>query len=188
MIEAVIFDVYGTLLQIGERRRPFRQLMRWARSQGRQPLADDARTLMTRNLGLAGAASLFSTQLSHDELAGLELDLYAELASVRPYDDSLQALERLKEAGLKVALCSNLAAPYAVPTKLLLPEFDAYAWSFDVGAIKPEPAIYQHLIERLGCKLSSIAMIGDTLEAERDGIRGSGRFTNLMDFCEHILS
>lgn len=158
---------------------------------------------MTRNLGLAGAASLFSTQLSHDELAGLELDLYAELASVRPYDDSLQALERLKEAGLKVALCSNLAAPYAVPTKLLLPEFDAYAWSFDVGAIKPEPAIYQHLIERLGCKLSSIAMIGDTLEADalgpgrlgiqghhlqRDGIRGSGRFTNLMDFCEHILS
>ena len=88
---------------------------------------------MTRNLGLAGAADLFGTQLGNDELAILELDLYAELASVRPYDDALRALESLKRAGLKVALCSNLATPYAIPAKLLLPEFDAYAWSFEVG-------------------------------------------------------
>lgn len=66
---------------------------------------------MTRNLGLAGAADLFGTQLGNDELAILELDLYAELASVRPYDDALRALESLKRAGLKVALCSNLATP-----------------------------------------------------------------------------
>lgn len=114
MIEAVIFDVYGTLLQIGERRRPFRKLLEQARSQGRQPRTDDARTLMTRNVGLAGAASLFGTQLNNDELAALELDLYAELTSVSPYDDALRTLERLKRAGLKVALCSNLATPYAI--------------------------------------------------------------------------
>ena len=102
------FDVYGTLLQIGERRRPFRNLLKQARSQ-RQPRADDARTLMTQNVGLAGAANLFGTQLGNVELATLELDLYAELASVRPYDDALRALESLKRAGLKVALCSNLA-------------------------------------------------------------------------------
>ena len=56
---------------------------------------------MTRNLGLAGAADLFGTQLGNDELATLELDLYAELASVRPYDDALRVLESLKRAGLK---------------------------------------------------------------------------------------
>ena len=161
---------------------------------------------MTRNLGLAGAADLFGTQLGNDELAILELDLYAELASVRPYEDALRALESLKRAGLKVALCSNLATPYAIPAKLLLPEFDAYAWSFEVGAIKPEPAIYEHLLKRLDCKGSSIAMIGDTLEADvlgpgrlgihgfhlqRDAISGpdSGpeRFASLSEFADHIL-
>ncbi|MGY8821727.1 MAG: HAD family hydrolase [Pseudomonadales bacterium] len=106
LIEAVIFDVYGTLLQIGERRRPFRNLLKQARSLGRQPRADDARTLMTQNVGLAGAANLFGTQLGNVELATLELDLYAELASVRPYDDALRALESLKRAGLKVAALS----------------------------------------------------------------------------------
>ncbi|QUE75282.1 HAD family hydrolase [Stutzerimonas stutzeri] len=202
MIEAVIFDVYGTLLQIGERRRPFRNLLKQARSQGRQPRADDARTLMTQNVGLAGAANLFGTQLGNVELATLELDLYAELASVRPYDDALRALESLKRAGLKVALCSNLATPYAIPAMLLLPEFDAYAWSFEVGAIKPEPAIYDHLVKRLDCKASSIAMIGDTLEADvlgperlgvhgfhlrRDAIRGPDRFASLIEFADQIL-
>lgn len=202
MIEAVIYDVYGTLLQIGERRRPFRKLLEQARSQGRQPRTDDARTLMTRNVGLAGAASLFGTQLNNDELAALELDLYAELASVSPYDDALRTLERLKRAGLKVALCSNLATPYAIPAKLLLPEFEAYAWSFEVGAVKPEPAIYEHLLNRLGCKAPSIAMIGDTLEADvlgperlgvhgfhlrRDAIRGPDRFASLIEFADHIL-
>lgn len=123
---AVVFDVYGTLLRMGERRHPFRQLMKLLRDQGRQPRADDAPTLMTHNVGLAGAAALFNAQLCHSELALLERDLYVELASTRAYEDSLAVVEKLKAAGLKVALCSNLAAPYAVATQLLLPEFDAY--------------------------------------------------------------
>ena len=75
MIQAVVFDVFGTLLQIGERRHPFRQLMQHLRLQGRTPRPDDARTLMTRNLGLAGAADYFGAQLSNSELASLESDL-----------------------------------------------------------------------------------------------------------------
>jgi len=141
MIQAVVFDVFGTLLQIDERRHPFRQLMQHLRLQGRTPRPDDARTLMTRNLGLAGAADYFGAQLSNSELASLESDLFTELASVRLFDDALESLNQLKNAGLKLALCSNLAAPYAIPAKLLLPSFDVYGWSFEVGAIKPEPVL-----------------------------------------------
>ncbi|WP_454911634.1 hypothetical protein [Stutzerimonas chloritidismutans] len=75
---------------------------------------------MTRNLGLAGAADYFGAQLSNSELASLESDLFTELASVRLFDDALESLNQLKNAGLKLALCSNLAAPYAIPAKLLL--------------------------------------------------------------------
>lgn len=66
------------------------------RDQGRQPRADDARVLMTQNVGLAGAAALFNARLSHSELALLERNLYAELASIRTYEDSLAAVEKLK--------------------------------------------------------------------------------------------
>ena len=107
---------------------------------------------MTRNLGLAGAAD-FRCAVEQPELASLESDLFTELASVRLFDDALESLNQLKNAGLKLACVPNLAAPYAIPAKLLLPSFDVYGWSFEVGAIKPEPAIYRQMIEQLGCSL-----------------------------------
>jgi len=102
----------------------------------------------------------------------------------------------------RFGLCSNLAAPYAIPAKLLLPSFDVYGWSFEVGAIKPEPAIYRQMIEQLGCEASAIAMIGDTLQADMLGPIGQGMrgyhlqregkadqcgFVSLMDFAAHVL-
>ncbi len=202
MLRAVVFDVYGTLLQIGERRRPFRKLMQQLRLQGRRPKPDDARTLMTQNLGLAGAASYFGGQISHSALAGMEADLFAELASIRLFDDTLNALERLRVAGFKIALCSNLAAPYAIPVKLLLPTLDAYVWSFEVGAIKPEPVIYRQVARQLGYDASSIAMLGDTASADMEGPIAFGMqgyhlqrhgqlnqlgFRSLTQFTQHML-
>lgn len=202
MINAVVFDVYGTLLRIGERRHPFRQLMKVLRSQGRQPQTDDARILMTNDVGITGAAALLNAKLSLAELGRLENDIFRELASVSLYDDSLAALEKIKNAGLKIGLCSNLAAPYAVPAHLLLPRVDAYAWSFEVGAIKPEVAIYKHISKKLNCSPSSIVMIGDTYEADVIGpsnadLKGyhlqrsactiNGVFSSLLDFADFII-
>jgi len=107
-------------------------------------------------------------------LAALERDLLEELSSVTLYPDALAAISLLQEAGIKIAVCSNLASPYAVPVRLLLPALDAYCWSFAVGAIKPEPAIYQHVAHQLKCSPSSLAMIGDTLEADCLGPRRFG--------------
>lgn len=53
-IEAVVLDVFGTIAQIGEKRRPYRQLLEHARTRGRRPSVDDAKVIMTRNCGLAG--------------------------------------------------------------------------------------------------------------------------------------
>ena len=143
---------------------------------------------MTRNLGLAGAADYFGAQLSNSELASLESDLFTELASVRLFDDALESLNQLKNAGLKLALCSNLAAPYAIPAKLLLPSFDVYGWSFEVGAIKPEPAIYRQMIEQLGCEASAIAMIGDTLQADMLGPLGKACVATTYSVKEKPIS
>lgn len=43
----VIFDLFGTLVKYGVMHHPFRQVLKWARDNGRCPEPDDARRLMT---------------------------------------------------------------------------------------------------------------------------------------------
>ena len=59
-------------------------------------------------------------------------------------------MEELKKLGFRLVLCSNLAMPYEKVVSSLLPNIDAYAWSYEVSAIKPESQIYQYLIDQLG--------------------------------------
>lgn len=162
-IRAVVFDVFGTLVYMQERRHPFRRLIRLLEAKGYRSQAGDAARIMSHDVGLAGAAALLGAGLQAQELASLERDLQAELASVRLFDDVAAALQALAARGLRLGLCSNLAAPYAAPVRALLPlDFDACAWSFEVGAIKPDPAIYAYVCERLGCAPAEVLMIGDT--------------------------
>lgn len=179
-IRAVVFDVYGTLMRIGERRAPFRALLARMEAAGRARQAGDAATIMSRRLDLAGAAALLGADLSASELAALKGDLQAELASVRLFPDTLGVLQALAGRGLKLGLCSNLAAPYAAPVQTLLPPLDAYAWSFEVGAIKPEPAIYAHVCRELGCEPAQVLMVGDTPEADLHGPRRFGMRSLLL--------
>ena len=46
----------------------------------------------------------------------------------------LSTLEELKKLGFRLALCSNLAMPYEKVVSSLLPNIDAYAWSYEVIA------------------------------------------------------
>lgn len=174
-IRAVVFDVFGTLVYMRERRRPFRRLIGLLEARGRRGQAGDAARIMSRDVGLAGAAALLGAELGAQELASLERDLQAELASVRLFDDTAATLHALRARGLRLGLCSNLAAPYAPPVRALLPfELDAYAWSFEVGAVKPDPAIYAHVCERLGCAPAEVLMIGDTSADDWLGPRDFG--------------
>jgi FMN phosphatase YigB (HAD superfamily) len=52
--------------------------------------------------------------------------------------------------------------PYGKVVSSFLPSLDAYAWSYEVGAIKPESQIYQYLIDKLQCHAKDILFIGDT--------------------------
>lgn len=178
-IKAVVFDVFGPLAHMGEKRHPYSQLLQKLCERGHRPQADDAARIMSANVGLAGIAGLFNVDLPAAELAEIEMDLYAELATFELFPDVfvLPTLKALREAGFKLALCSNLAAPYAIPVKLLLPPLDSYVWSFEAGAVKPEQAIYEALLERLDCSPHEILMLGDTLESDctaprRHGVQG----------------
>ncbi len=177
----IIFDVLGTLVKIEERRSPYRKLMKWLKENGRQPKPDDAKFIMSHNLNLAELAKRLAVNIPDQFLQELKHDLDEELRSITLYEDTLSTLEELKKLGIKLALCSNLAMPYGEVVSSLLPPLDAYAWSYEVTAIKPEPKIYQSLIDQLDCQASEVLFIGDTALADFTGPTTFGMSARLIN-------
>lgn len=177
LIKAIAFDAFGTLVEITDKRRPYAKLARTCQ----QP-ESIFRIAMTEALGLAGLAHAQQSTLALPELAALEQELFAELASVRLFPEVTDVLHRLRVHGYRLAIVSNLAAPYAVPLKLLLPfPLNAYAWSFECGALKPEAAIFAEVARQLDCAPDEILMVGDTYAADYVGARAQGFQALLLD-------
>lgn len=173
-VKAVAFDVYGTLVHIRDPRRPYRRLLSALTGMGRAPREDDGARMMSVDVGLAEAAEVLGMTLSGEVLQELTVDLNAELASISLFEDAIPAIRGLKDRGLRIGLCSNLAGPYAKPVQALLPQVDAYAWSFAVGAVKPEPRMYSYLCDALDASPEQVLMVGDTLSADYEGPRSFG--------------
>lgn len=167
-IRAVVFDAFDTLCEIGDPRHPFAEI---ARTSSRQV---DARTaLMTHPLDIRQAAEHMGSV--GIDIAALEQRLQTELASIRLFDDTIPTLRELKRRGIKLAIASNLAAPYALPLLELLPfQLDAYAWSFEVGYLKPQAEIFEWVTSRLGVPVAATLMVGDTYKADYAGALNAG--------------
>ena len=177
----IAFDVFGTLIKIGERRSPYRKLIIWLKENERQPKPDDAKFIMSQNLSFTELVKLLGINIPDQLLQELEHDLNDELQSIVLYEDTLSTLEELKELGFRLALCSNLAMPYGKVVSSLLPNIDTYAWSYEVAAIKPEPKIYQSLIDQIDCQASEILFIGDTALADFTGPTTFGMSARLIN-------
>lgn len=174
-IKAVAFDVFGTLVNIDRPTRPFRKLVRLLHEAGRPRQRDDGIRAMSSAIDLRQAARLFGGMISEDALSALEAELREEIESITLFPDAAPTLLALKARGIKVALCSNLAAPYGPPVLDLLPfQPDFCAWSYEAGAVKPQPEIYQYLCEGIACQPEEVLMIGDTIEADMIGPRKFG--------------
>ena len=199
MIGAVIFDAFGTILSIGQSSHPYRQILRAGVAQGRRPRPADIELLMTRPLDLRGAAEHFGIAMSEQDLQVIQGALDDELATIEPYPDALQAIELLRERGMKVAVCSNLAQPYGAAVRRCFPGLDGYALSYEVGAMKPDPAIYLDACQQLRVEVDQVVMIGDSQRCDRDGpaavgIRGyylgrggGGDYADLLSFALDVV-
>jgi putative hydrolase of the HAD superfamily len=72
----------------------------------------------------------------------------------------------LKQRGLLTAILSNMGDN--VLDRMLrifdwLPRFDALVWSFQLRMAKPDPAIYHHMLEKLGARAEETLFIDDRL-------------------------
>lgn len=96
--------------------------------------------------------------------------LYAKVvdpASWAPYPDTVQMLRLLRERGLKVAVVSNIAFDIRPAFDAVGAMVDEFVLSFEVGAVKPDPAIFEVALERLGVSAQEAVMVGDS--EENDG-------------------
>lgn len=165
-LQAVVFDAFGTLVQITDKRAPFHRLRELAGAS----ITDNhafAAAVMTSCHDLYSAAALHCPSVPRETLDILQRELRQELESMKLFPEVHDVFGELKNKGLKIGICSNLAAPYAKFTRLLLPhEVDAFSWSFEVGALKPSQAIYDHMCKALGCHPDSVLMVGDREEED----------------------
>jgi HAD superfamily hydrolase (TIGR01549 family) len=170
----VIFDAFGTLLEIKKGVHPYRSLLRIGMGQGRRPKPDDSRQIMCSRWGLRETADHFHIKVPEAEMAQLEQSLQDEVEGIAAYSDAVEAVDLLISKGIKVAVCSNLAQPYGQAVRRCFPAMDAYVFSYEVGALKPDPAIYSACCEALGYTPAEAVMIGDSQSCDRDGPRDFG--------------
>lgn len=156
-IRGVLFDAFGTLCRIESPRRPYRSILkRWP-----QGTVNCYQALLTRDASLAEFAE--RAGLSQEELDRLEADVAAETGSMRLFPEAPRTLQALRAHGVKIGVVSNLAQPYGPPLLDLLPFApDVRAFSYEVGAHKPQEAIYRQAWEELGCSPGELLMVGDS--------------------------
>ena len=117
--------------------------------------------------------------LTGDDAAALYPKL-VDPASWTPYPDTTATLNGLREAGVKTAVVSNIAFDLRPAFAAAHTAADEYVLSFEVGAIKPDPAIFATALTRLGVDPADALMVGDSEEAD-GGARALGCAFALVD-------
>jgi putative hydrolase of the HAD superfamily len=194
---AVIFDFGGVLCfhPSSDRFTPIANLfglttselipLFWARRAEYDAARLDAREYWA---SIAEAAGQKFDPASLPELIRLEVDLWND------FDGRvLQWAADLRAHGLRTAILSNL--PRALGEELratpgFLDPFDHVTFSYELGSIKPEPAIYRDAIRGLSVPPHEALFLDDRLE-NVEGARAAGMVAELFltweDFLLHTL-
>ena len=136
---------------------------------------------MSAPMGLHGVCNMFG-KAPPDNMAEIELKLHYELDSIQLYPDVLDVLDKLRADGFNIGVCSNLALPYGAPIKMLLgSRVDHYTLSYEVGAVKPAKAIYQHVVDSFGLDPQEILFVGDTDRTDLQGPKQFGMHSCLVN-------
>jgi HAD superfamily hydrolase (TIGR01509 family) len=95
------------------------------------------------------------------------------------YDDVLPTLEALREEGYRLGVIAN--QPTQVRSALerdgLVPYFEVWGVSEDLGLQKPDPALFVHALRTAGVEPEGAVMVGDRLDYDVRPARAAGMRT-----------
>ncbi len=120
---------------------------------------------------LAVRAGLKRLGHSDEALADKIADAFTEMRrnEYRLYPDAHATVDALRTAGVKLALVTNGASDIQrakIERFELAHRFHHIQIEGEFGQGKPEPAVYHHALERLGCAACDAWMVGDNYEWE----------------------
>ncbi|MGW8768087.1 HAD family hydrolase [Streptomyces sp. NPDC055815] len=173
----------------------FDDLVRRLTRYGAQPGGPDpevmpdrlARLWEERDLTPAGHRTVYTALtreagLTDPELVEALYERHMSPAAWRPYPDTEATLGALRDRGVPVAVVSNIGWD-------LRPVFrahgldalvDGYVLSYEVGARKPDPAIFRAACALLGLAPAEVLMVGDSRPAD-GGARALGCPVHFVD-------
>jgi HAD superfamily hydrolase (TIGR01509 family) len=171
-VEAALIDLYDTLVWT-EWALLRKRLAEAVDVTGRALMRGFVETRDARGVGVFGSAegdlaAVFraaGADISDErvrELARIELDTLTG-GGIHLYDDALPVLRELRARGVATAIVSNCDhnTKPVVETLRLEDEVDAVVLSFEVGALKPDPAIYRIALERVGAEAGTTVFVDD---------------------------
>jgi len=101
---------------------------------------------------------------------------FAQAGAWRVFEDVSPTLAALRQRGLKLGVISNWDERLRplLGSLELADRFDGIVVSWEVGANKPEPAIFEAAVEQLGVPAHSLLHVGDSFERDVLGARAAG--------------
>ena len=182
-IEAVAFDVDGTLYpnaRMYVRSLPFfashfrlvcayRRIRKDVRT--RRPIEDLKsleRNLLADELGVdeAEAARMIDVCI-HGKWESV-------FGNVKPYPHTREALERIRDAGVRLAVSSDFPVDRKLKLLGLDDLFECSLWSEDSGYLKPHPEPFVALAECIGEDVSNILYVGNSYAYDVVGAKAVG--------------
>lgn len=197
MVKAIIFDLWGTIVDAGVYPSPVKQAKRVLRIRGSFPeyIVPFEKVFMTQPFdslkdGFEAVARSFKIPYNNsqlEELVGL-WNKQKLLASL--YPDSLDVLKKLKKK-YKLGLICNTDAFTVEPVleKLKLDKlFDAMVLSYKEGFLKTDQALFQTILNKLDAKPEEAVMVGDSVASDMKGAELAGVKGILIDRRDRRLN
>lgn len=180
-IAGVIFDIHSTLVDQGAPE----QWLDAALAQAPHPMTEAQRAELvafldhiwegarvtdptsSRDLSFEAHARVFHALL--DEGPGVDVALGEALYDVmldlwHAYDDAVPTLQALRAAGIRIGLISNAGVPIrtVLDREGITPLVDATVLSYEVGAVKPDLAIFRAALDAIDLRAEQVLIVGDS--------------------------
>lgn len=191
MIKALIFDLWGTIIENGVHPSPTKQVRYFLRTQIQfsEFITTFEDTFMTKEYdslkdafeAVVNDFNLKIPDFVYEKLIGT-WNKNAILS--QKYDETDDVLKALKEKGLKLFLLANIDkfAFDQVTQKHQLNElFDKVYPSYETGLLKLNPESYKKILDENGLKEDEVLMIGDCLLSDMESSKNAGIKGILVD-------
>ncbi len=194
MKKVIIFDFWGTIVEIGVQPSPIRQvknilgidipfssyIVRFEEVFMKQPYQNlfEAFTEVCKSFHIEPRQELL------EELVGL---WNKNKLLAKPFPETIEVLNELKGLGYKVVMLSNTDC-FSIEEVLekygLKEYFDMIVLSYQVRMLKSNPRVFQKILEEMGIGKEEAIMVGDSIESDIISAKKAGVDAILIDRTE----